>query len=222
MALNFPALNFPSNPTVGDTFLGGDTIWRWNGTAWDRVAYGTVTALGPLTDEQLRAAPVSVTSEQVGEVQADPAVYTVLGRLKTLATALAGVLQVSGSAAVGSAPSAPPLSVSGVDSEGLKRHLLTDPAGNQTTKPAGLTCLGDQFLTSLVSATALTVPTGATCAVIQAESQSVRWRASGANPTTSLGMLIPAGSEYFYTGPLNTFKAIEVTNGAKLNITYFR
>ena len=36
---------------------------------------------------------------------------------------------VSGSSAVGVAPTLPPVSVSGVDAGGLKRHILTDPAG---------------------------------------------------------------------------------------------
>lgn len=40
-----------------------------------------------------------------------------------------GSLVVSGQTAVGSAPVAPPLSVSGTDAGGLKRHLLTDATG---------------------------------------------------------------------------------------------
>ena len=39
-------------------------------------------------------------------------------------------IPVSGSAAVGSAPTAPPLSVSGVDGSGNKQHLKTDTGGN--------------------------------------------------------------------------------------------
>lgn len=36
------ALNFPSNPTTGDRYTYGDTIWRWNGTAWDNVSSSAV------------------------------------------------------------------------------------------------------------------------------------------------------------------------------------
>lgn len=46
----------------------------------------------------------------------------------TFATDVA-TLPVSGTAAAGSAPSTPPLAVSGLDGGGLKRHLLTDTAG---------------------------------------------------------------------------------------------
>ena len=42
----------------------------------------------------------------------------------------ANPLPVSGSAAVGSAPTAPPLSVSGVDGSGNKQHIKVDTAGN--------------------------------------------------------------------------------------------
>lgn len=41
----------------------------------------------------------------------------------------AASVAVSGAAAVGSAPTNPPLSVSGVDGGGLKRHILTDTGG---------------------------------------------------------------------------------------------
>jgi hypothetical protein len=42
------------------------------------------------------AGEVSVTDTRLGEVQASPTQYTVLDRLKTIATALAGVLSVKG------------------------------------------------------------------------------------------------------------------------------
>jgi hypothetical protein len=52
-----------------------------------------------------------------------------IGWISGVYSALKGVIQVSGSANVGSAPTAPPLSISGVDGGGLKRHILTDAAG---------------------------------------------------------------------------------------------
>ena len=44
-------------------------------------------------------------------------------------------------------------------------------------------CLGYQQITSLSSATGLTVPQGATLALIVPETQNVRWRDDGTNPT---------------------------------------
>lgn len=48
----------------------------------------------------------------------------------SVAQASDNVFAVAGSAAAGVAPTAPPLSVSGVDDGGLKRHLHTDDLGN--------------------------------------------------------------------------------------------
>ena len=93
--------------------------------------------------------------------------------------------------------------------------------GSPTTAPAALTAKGYQQITSLSSAAALTVPTGATVALIQAESQSIRWRDDGTNPTTTVGMVLAAGESVFFTGSLSAFKAIEITASAKLSISYY-
>ena len=93
--------------------------------------------------------------------------------------------------------------------------------GELLSAPGNLTALGYQQITSLASAAALTVPTGATVAVIQAEAQSIRWRDDGTNPTTSVGMVLAAGESLFFTGSLSGFRAIEVAASAKLNISYY-
>ena len=89
------------------------------------------------------------------------------------------------------------------------------------TYPAVLIPLGYQQITSLSSASGLSVPANTKCALIQAESQSVRWRDDGTNPTTSVGMVLAAGESVFFTGSLSAFKAIEITASAKLNISYY-
>jgi hypothetical protein len=93
--------------------------------------------------------------------------------------------------------------------------------GELLSAPGNLTALGYQQVTSLASASALTVPTGATVALIQAETQSIRWRDDGTNPTTSVGMVLSAGETMFFTGSLSGFKAIEVSASAKLNISCY-
>lgn len=90
-----------------------------------------------------------------------------------------------------------------------------------STKPSGLTARGYQQLTSLASAAALTVPANTTVALIQAESQSIRWRDDGSDPTTTVGMVLSAGESMFFTGSLSAFRAIEITASAKLNISYY-
>jgi len=82
-------------------------------------------------------------------------------------------------------------------------------------------CLGYQQITSLSSATGLTPPQGTTMALIVAETQGVRWRDDGTNPTASVGMPIAAGAYLNYDGDLNRIKFIEQTASAKLNVSYY-
>lgn len=97
------------------------------------------------------------------------------------------------------------------------------------TLKAVTTRLGYQQITSLSSATGLTVPTtdlnGLACrpsiALITAESQAVRWRDDDVNPTASVGMPLASGGTLQYDGDLTKIKFIEQTASAKLNITYY-
>lgn len=86
--------------------------------------------------------------------------------------------------------------------------------------------MGYQQITSLSSATGLTVPTAPAgdtikAALLQAETQNVRWRDDGTNPTASVGMVLAAGDTLLYDGDLSKIKFIEATASAKLNVTYF-
>jgi len=81
--------------------------------------------------------------------------------------------------------------------------------------------LGYQQITSLSSATALTVPEGARAALIQAEDQNVRWRDDGTDPTATVGYVLLAENEIFYSANLLKIKVIEETASAKLNVCYW-
>lgn len=82
-------------------------------------------------------------------------------------------------------------------------------------------CLGYQQITSLSAATGLTAPAGATRAVIIAESQGVRWRDDGTDPTASVGMILPVLVTLSYDGDFSRIKFIEQVAGAKLNVSYY-
>ena len=78
-------------------------------------------------------------------------------------------------------------------------------------------------ITSLSSAVGLSsIPDGATLAVIQPETQNVRYRDDGTNPTTSVGMILAAGDLLYYTGTMSALKFIEVSASAKINVTYYK
>jgi hypothetical protein len=80
---------------------------------------------------------------------------------------------------------------------------------------------GYEQVTSLSTATSLTVPSGARMALIQASVQSIRWRDDATPPTPSVGMRISAGEEFWYTGNLDAIQFIEEIAGGKLNVSYY-
>jgi hypothetical protein len=91
-------------------------------------------------------------------------------------------------------------------------------------------CLGYQQLATVSSATGLTVPARdpisgmdvkANFALIVAETQDVRWRDDGTDPTASVGMLLKAGVIFQYDGDLKKIKFIETTGSAKVNVSYY-
>jgi hypothetical protein len=82
-------------------------------------------------------------------------------------------------------------------------------------------CLGYQQITSLSTSTALTVPSGATMAVIVPESQSVRWRDDGVAPTSAIGMPLTSPITLSYDGDLTRIRFIEQAASATINVSYY-
>lgn len=81
--------------------------------------------------------------------------------------------------------------------------------------------LGYQQITSLAASAALTVPSGATYALLQAEGQAVRWRDDGTAPTATIGMTLQAGGELRYDGALQNIRFIQTAATATLNVSYY-
>jgi len=81
--------------------------------------------------------------------------------------------------------------------------------------------LGYQQITGMSSATGLSPPVGATMALIAVETQGVRWRDDGTNPTGSVGMPIAAGGSLTYYGNLNAVIFIQQSSGAVLDVSYY-
>ena len=82
-------------------------------------------------------------------------------------------------------------------------------------------CLGYQQITSLSASAALTVPVGATMALIVAETQAVRWRDDGTAPTSSVGMPLAVGVSLSYDGDLKAIRFIQQAVSATLNVSYY-
>lgn len=110
------------------------------------------------------------------------------------------------------------VSVAGGASKRLRD--MDDGSHAEVVHIGSLAKLGYQQITTLSTVQFLSVPTGATKALIQAETQSVRWR-DDANPSASVGMLLAAGATLEYSSDLASIRFIEVTASAKLNISYY-
>lgn len=86
--------------------------------------------------------------------------------------------------------------------------------GNRTPK-------GFQQITTLSSSTALTVPTGALIARIDAQAQAVRYRDDGVAPSATVGQRLLVDTDFVYDGDLSAIRFFEVVAGAILNISYY-
>lgn len=108
------------------------------------------------------------------------------------------------------------------------------PGYNSLSCPGGLTAcfkpgnsmtrLGYQQFT-VATATALpSIPTGTFEALLVCETQTVRWRDDGTNPTASVGMPLIANQAFPYMGnatSLAAMRIIQTTATATCNVTYY-
>jgi hypothetical protein len=60
-----------------------------------------------------------------------------------------------------------------------------------------------------------------TFALIQTESQTVRWTDNGETPTAGKGMRLAPGDTLYYDGDLSALKVIEEAASAKLNVSFY-
>lgn len=87
---------------------------------------------------------------------------------------------------------------------------------------SGLDPLGHQQITSLSAATSLTVPAGTSIIIVTPQTQAVRWRDDGTDPTATVGYPLPAGSELHYdSSKPSRLKFIEQTASATINVAYY-
>lgn len=91
---------------------------------------------------------------------------------------------------------------------------------NQHAKDA----LGYQQLTALSSAVAVSssIPAGAQTVLLQSETQNVRYRDDGTDPTATVGMILVTNTVYEFTiAQIARMKVIEAAASAKLNIAFY-
>jgi hypothetical protein len=88
--------------------------------------------------------------------------------------------------------------------------------------PSRFVPVGYQQFAALTTVQSLTVPPGATCAVITAETIAVRYRDDGVAPTAGIGMPLAVGALLEYGGNLSALQFVSQSTAAILNITYYR
>ena len=88
------------------------------------------------------------------------------------------------------------------------------------TAEANLTPTGYQQVTTLSSAIDCPVP--GRVIYLVAETQGIRIRDDGTDPTTSVGFLIPAGTCFKYVGDASKLRIIEAAASATLNVLGYK
>ena len=83
--------------------------------------------------------------------------------------------------------------------------------------------MGYQQISAFSTLQSLTIPPGATVALIRTETNNIRWRDDGVAPTAAIGMLLmPADAYLLYAGTLSALQFIPVTGSATLDIAYYK
>lgn len=97
--------------------------------------------------------------------------------------------------------------------------LQSPPA---TAQIQNRTALGVFSFTPSVATALPTIPSGTSEAFVVCETQSVRWRDDGTNPTASVGVLLPVNTPFPYIGSLARIKFIETTASATCFVSYYQ
>jgi hypothetical protein len=83
-------------------------------------------------------------------------------------------------------------------------------------------CLGYQQIIGLAAATVPTVPDGCSLIVVAPETQGVRYRDDGTDPTAAIGFPLNPGQVLFFTGAqIPRLKFIQQAATSTLNLLYY-
>lgn len=67
-----------------------------------------------------------------------------------------------------------------------------------------------------------TVPAFSKVVMIQPQTQNIRWRDDGVNPSATVGMILVANDVLVYSGDMSALKFIETTPSAKINVNFYK
>ncbi len=101
--------------------------------------------------------------------------------------------------------------------------FYTATGGGGGGAPYNATPKGYEQITDLSTAVSLTVPAGATFAIIEATGGDCRWRDDGVAPTGSVGMPFYSGLNQQFAGDISALQFIQQNDAAPavLNVSYY-
>ena len=160
-------------------------------------------------------AVTSLTGSITGATKANPCVITsathglATGQKVTI-TSVAGMTQLNNLTFTITKIDTNSFSLDGINSTGYSTYTS---GGTWTVVAIGLGA----------GLTSNAIPTGATYALMQAETQSIRWRDDGVAPTSSIGMLLASGiSVWLRSLDLSAVQIIRTVAGGITNISFYR
>ena len=80
---------------------------------------------------------------------------------------------------------------------------------------------GYQALAVSSTAVSLTIPAGARIAYLYVESNTVRWRDDGTNPTASVGTPLKADADLLYDSDLTKLRFIRASADAVVHVSFY-
>lgn len=138
---------------------------------------------------------------------------------------------------VGTVTSLPDITIAPGETVGITGEVeITNDVGNPipisgaiSAAPATLVPLGFEQITVGNTAVGLTVPALAEVALIQNSGSgggsggAVRWRDDGTSPTSSVGMIFAAGTQFEYNGDLDAIEFINISGSSEeVDVSYYR
>ena len=68
------------------------------------------------------------------------------------------------------------------------------------------------------------IPSGAKHMMIYPETNDIRWRADGTNPTTSVGLVMTGDEQWVFENQGTIFTVMKIigTNGTKINVHFYK
>jgi hypothetical protein len=202
------AIDFPSSPTVGQTFTASGKEWEWDGTAWQLLS--VTSSLHAATHAAAGSDPVSIAQSQVTNLTTD-----ISAKANIASPTLTGT------------PAAPTAAVGNDTTQIATTAFVNAEIGNDAVTKATYTAKGD-VITASASSTPVRLAVGTNGNVLTANSSAtggLEWAPAAAGATgggtdqvfynndqiVTTSYSIPSGKNSISAGPVTINSGATVT-----------